>query len=65
MFHDFHCKTVFLIPGDSRLIAKMNEKMERYTDIKIELQRMWKSLFCNCVTLALEGGQSRPWIQLF
>jgi len=30
------------IPGDSRLIAKVNEKMERYTDLKIELQRMWK-----------------------
>ena len=46
VFHDFHRKTVFLIdvaiPGDCRLIAKVNEKMERYTDLKIELQRMWK-----------------------
>ena len=44
--HDFHRKNVFLIdvaiPGDSRLNAKVNEKMERYTDLKIELQRMWK-----------------------
>ena len=44
--HDFHRKTVFLIDvailGDNRLIAKVNEKMERYTDLKIELQRMWK-----------------------
>jgi len=30
------------IPGDSRLIVKVNEKIERYTDLKIELQRMRK-----------------------
>jgi len=42
-----HCnKSAFLIdvavPGDSRLTAKINEKREKYTDLKIELQRMWK-----------------------
>ena len=42
VLHNFHHKTVLLIdvaiPGDSRIIAKVNEKMERYTDLKIELQ---------------------------
>jgi len=34
----FHCKTILVAtPGDSRLIAKVNEKN---TDLKIELQRM-------------------------
>ena len=46
MLYDFHQKSVFLIdvaiPGDSRLNAKVNEKMKRHTDHKIELQRMWK-----------------------
>ena len=47
MLHDFHWETVYLIDvaisGDSRLIAKVNEKMERYTNLKIVLQRMWKA----------------------
>ena len=37
-------KTAYVIdiavPGDSRLTQKVNEKCERYTDQKIELQRM-------------------------
>ena len=37
--------TVFPIdvaaPGDSRLALKLNEKCERYIDLKIEIQRMW------------------------
>ena len=31
------------VPGDSRLTQKVNEKYERYTDLKIELQRMWNA----------------------
>jgi len=38
-------KTAFLIdvaiPGDSRLAHKVNEKRDKYTDLKIEVQRMW------------------------
>ena len=29
------------IPGDSRLAQKVNEKRDKYTDLKIEVQRMW------------------------
>ena len=40
----YHNKTAYVIdiavPGDSRLTQKVNEKCERYTDQKIELQRM-------------------------
>jgi len=45
VFYNYHHKAVFQIdvavPGDSKLIAKVNEKPEKYTDLKIELQRMW------------------------
>jgi len=37
--------TAFLIdvavPGDSRISQKINEKREKYTDLKIEIQQMW------------------------
>ena len=29
------------IPGDSRVAEKVTEKHQRYTDLKIELQKMW------------------------
>jgi len=29
------------VPGDNRLTQKINEKREKYTNLKIELQRMW------------------------
>ena len=29
------------VPGDSRLSQKINEKCEKYRDLKIEIQRMW------------------------
>ena len=38
--------TIFLIdvaiPGDSRITQKINEKYQKYTDLKIEVQKMWK-----------------------
>jgi len=44
VLYSYQYKTVFLIdisvPGD----AKVNDKVEKYTDLKIELQRMWN--FC-------------------
>ena len=29
------------IPGDSRVKEKVSEKHQRYTDLKIEIQKMW------------------------
>ena len=29
------------VPGDSRLSQKINEKRQKYTDLKTEIQRMW------------------------
>ena len=44
----YHHKTAYVINvavlGDSRFIQKVNEKCERYIDLKIELQRMWNQL---------------------
>ena len=43
---DFLHKTTYLIDvaisGDSRVMDKITEKHQRYTDLKIELQKMWK-----------------------
>ena len=44
--HNQH-DTIFLIdvaiPGDSRITQKINEKYQKYTDLKIEVQKMWKA----------------------
>ena len=43
-FMIFFTKLFFLLMllyWDSKLVAKVNEEMEKYTDLKIELQRMW------------------------
>ena len=43
---DYLHKEVYLIdvaiPGDSRVTEKVTEKHQRYTDLKMELQKMWK-----------------------
>ena len=37
-----HCFLIDVaIPGDSRLSSKVTEKLERYTDLKLEIQKMW------------------------
>ena len=37
-----HCFLIDVaIPGDSCLSNKVTEKLERYTDIKLEMQKMW------------------------
>jgi len=45
---DFTKKHAFLIDiailGDSRLSRKINEKYQRYTDLKIEVQKMWSMI---------------------
>jgi len=39
-------KHVFLIdvaiPGDGRMAAKFQEKMQKYTDLKFEVRKMWR-----------------------
>ena len=50
-------KTAFLtdvaIPGDNRLAHKVNEKQDKYTDFKIEVQRMW---YMRAVVMSLVIG---------
>ena len=45
VFVDFiknHCLLINVaIPGDSHLSNKVTEKLERYTDLKLEIQKMW------------------------
>ena len=37
-----HCFLIeILIPGDSQIAQKATEKLERYTYLKIEIQKMW------------------------
>ena len=42
---DFTMNCCFLIdvaiPGDSRISQKISEKRQRYSDLKIEIQKMW------------------------
>ena len=30
------------IPGDGRIAAKFQEKMQKYTDLKFEVRKMWR-----------------------
>jgi len=37
-----HCYLIDIaIPGDSRISRKFNEKHQRYTDLKVEVQKFW------------------------
>ena len=37
-----HCFLIDIaIPGDSRVLQKISEKQQRYSDLKIEVQKMW------------------------
>ena len=37
-----HCFLIEIaIPGDSQIAQKAAEKLERYTDLKIEIRKMW------------------------
>jgi len=60
---DFTKKHAFLIdiaiPGDSRLSQKINEKYQRYTDLKIEVQKMW-SMTASIVPVILGSLGSVP-----
>ena len=40
------------IPGDSRLSSKILEKQTRYTDLKIEVEKLW-SVKCMIVPIIL------------
>ena len=41
------------IPGDSRLSSKLLEKQTRYTDLKIEIEKLWK---VKCVIVPIVVG---------
>ncbi|XP_065892807.1 uncharacterized protein [Dysidea avara] len=41
------------IPGDSRLSSKVLEKQTHYTDLKIEIEKLWK---VKCVIVAIVVG---------
>jgi len=60
---DFTKKHAFLIdiaiPGDSRLSKKINEKYQRYTDLKIEIQKIW-SMTASIVPVILGSLGSVP-----
>ena len=47
------------IPGDSRLSQKINEKYQRYTDLKIEVQKTW-SMTASIVPVILGSLGSVP-----
>jgi len=47
------------IPEDSRLSQKINEKYQRYTDLKIEIQKMW-SMTASIVPVILGSLGSVP-----
>ena len=57
-FANNHCFLIDLaIPEDSCLSNKVTEKLERYTDLKLEMQKMWSTrLFVVPVVIAIVIG---------
>ena len=35
------CFLIDVIPGDNRISQKISEKRQRYSNLKIEIQKMW------------------------